>query len=396
MTPPGRNPFVTQHPTHDTSRARHPATWLLALLSLLLLAGCTDALGSDDSATGANDTLLPMTLTTWMYTPGASAATGDPVGIAHVSISPMQPGENDLTIALTDLAGSPLALAGDASLELTHRALAPDAEPETLVPAHDAGETATWSVEALDLPEQAWYALDLVLVEDGQAAAIGSVYALLPDPSVHGPEALDLPASDADAEALYERALASYASWDTGKWRESLGSGADVLVVTEFTVAPHDSGHPAMASRSRYAGSFRDKSDGSPPAAPRHDFAHRIVVGERTWSREETGAWTETRGLGASGFPERAEIYEGATNVRFGGTETIDGVETRIVTFYLPQKDGQAQAWFAWWIDPETGNPLRMAMIAKMHFMVWDFHDIDVPATIEPPPAREVATPAPN
>lgn len=71
----------------------------------------------------------------------------------------------------------------------------------------------------------------------------------------------------------------------------------------------------------------------------------------------------------------------------------IHGVETEIITFYLPQKGGQSEAWFIWWIDPDTADPIRMAMVARMHFMVWDFHDVNAPITIAPPSGSEVATP---
>ncbi|HEV2129364.1 MAG TPA: hypothetical protein VGR22_12170 [Thermomicrobiales bacterium] len=98
----------------------------------------------------------------------------------------------------------------------------------------------------------------------------------------------------------------------------------------------------------------------------------------------------------AATFAERAEIYTGATNVQSGGTETVDGVETKILTFYLLSKTGQSGAWFAWWVDPDTGNLLRLAMIAKMHFMVWNLTDINERFTIEPSPVSAVATPLPS
>lgn len=93
-------------------------------------------------------------------------------------------------------------------------------------------------------------------------------------------------------------------------------------------------------------------------------------------------------------FDERADVYAGGTNVVPGGIATVNGIETEMVTFYLPPKGGQSEAWFAWWIDPETGTLMRAVMIAQMHFMVWDFTDINAPITIESPPADAVATSA--
>jgi hypothetical protein len=373
----------------------------LAALALCLpiLAGCGSIDGGDDD--DDTSSLLPMTLTEWLFAPDAAVATADPVGVAHLSITPMKPGDNDLTIGLTDLEGAPFDLESDATLDLTWRLLAPDATGEQATLEPDDDTQATWRANDLELGDQGWYAFDLAVTRGDTPVATSTMYALLPDPSVHGADALDLPDSDAGAEALYQRALDRYGAWKTGRWRENLGSGADVLVVTQYAVDSRDPEAAAMSSRSTYAGSFRPQKDGSPPSPVQHDFAQRIAIGERWWSLDPDGQWSESSGPAVSTFTDRADIYTGATNIQPGGSETINGIDTEIITFYLPAKTGQSEAWFAWWIDPETGDPVRIAMVAQMHFMIWDFYDVDAPMTITrpdeagaTPAASPVATPS--
>jgi len=369
----------------DTTRR-----FLLAVLCCLLLAAC----GGEEEAgpatfdpqAGEGDAILPMTITEWLFPPDMPIATADPVGVTHLSISPLEPGEQDVTLELTDLEGQPLAEATtDATVGLEYRQLAPGSSPTEAALEPDPERPATWSAASLSLPDQGWYALDVSLHAGASLIGTTTFYVLLPDPSVHGSGALDLPEFDPEAKALYQRALETFGTWETGRWRESLGSGTDVVVVSQFSVTSRPGEAAASETISRYSGSFRTRPDGTEPAPPRRDFSRRIAIGDQSWVRQEDGAWEAMPALETATWAERADIFSGATNIRLGGTATIDGIETEVITFYLPQKGGQSEAWFAWWIDPETGNLLRVAMVARMHFMVWDIYDINTPMTIAPP-----------
>ena len=372
---------------------RFASTLAILLICLPLLAACSDDSGATDDS--GDSSLLPMTLAEWLFPPDASPATGEPIGVAHLSIAPLKSGDNDLTVHLTDLDGAPL----DGDMALTWRPIVPDGATTEADAAPAEDEPATWRVENLAL-EDGWYAFAVTVTDEGNAIATSTLYALLPDPSVYGGDAVATPDSDPDAEALYQRALEAYGDWQTGRWRENLGSGQDVLVVTRYAVDATDADRARMEAESLYAGSFRPKDDGTVSPVQR-DFGHRIAIGDRWWSFSD-GEWTEASGLPVAGFAERADVYSGATGIQPAGTETIDGVETQVISFYLPQKGGQAEAWFVWWIEPESGNIVRMAMIAQMHFMIWDFYDIGAPVEIVPPEsgsatpgASPVATPAP-
>ena len=374
-------------------------TLFLIILTCLLVAGCTtddDENGEDvfDPAAGAGESALPITITEWMFPPGVAVTDGEPVGITHFSITPVEPGDNEITVELTDMQGSALPEAtGDSAVEMHYRTLRPDSTTTEAELTASPEATATWTTESLDLPDQGWYAFDIALSNDNAKIGTTTIYLLLPDPSVHGTDAPILPETDPAAEAIYNQALDAYGSWDAGRWRESIGSGTDVVVVTEFSVTNRPSEPPASLAESFYSGAFRTREDGTEPEPPRENFATRIMIGNQTWSRRDGEPWEVLPGLGVGAFAERAEIYEGATNIRTGGTETINGTETQIITFYLPQKGGQSEAWFAWWVDSETGDPIRMMMVARMHFMVWDFFDVNGSFTIAPPAGFENATP---
>jgi hypothetical protein len=63
------------------------------------------------------------------------------------------------------------------------------------------------------------------------------------------------------------------------------------------------------------------------------------------------------------------------------------------VVFFAPEIQGRAAAWYAWWVDIETGDLRRQAMVSRMHDMIDDFTDLDGDIVITAPDAA--ATPVP-
>jgi hypothetical protein len=63
----------------------------------------------------------------------------------------------------------------------------------------------------------------------------------------------------------------------------------------------------------------------------------------------------------------------------------MGGETTQVVTFYSPERQGQSEAWFAWWVGQETGNVHRITMVARLHYMVEEFRDFNVPFEIAAP-----------
>ena len=388
-------------PENNRSQAPHRLTRLLLItVVLLLVTSCSNPFGSDSDQSDSSareesgTSILPMTLTEWIYPPDAPPTNGEPVGLAHVSLSPLEPGSNSINVVVTDLDGNVLTAAASAfSARLTIQSLTPNVPPITpqLEPGGDDG--TSWTVDDVNLPDQGWYEITVSLEAADDPFGAATMHTLLPDPSVYGVDAVRLPETDPEAQALYERTLERFASWDAVKWRESLGSGTDVLVVTDFTLTNRPGEIPAFMTDTQYSGTFRPRSDGTAPAQPRYDYAGSITIGDSAWRRRDDSGWEEVPTLGVSTQPERADIFTGATNIRFGGTDVMHGREVEVITFYLPQKGGQADAWFAWWVDPETGDLLRLAMITYMHFMIWDFYAINGSYTIGPPPGIPAASP---
>lgn len=258
---------------------------LLAVLTLTLLAGCTTS-----EETDADASLLPMTVVEWLFPPGADYAEADPLGVAQIAWDPMRPGENTIAVTLSGLQGDALPLVDEASeLAIDVRRLAPDTESMPLTPERDG---ATWTAENVELSEIGWYQLDIRLVDGDEPVTETRTWTLLPDPSVYGAGAVELPEPDPDAQALYERAMEAYGSWEAVRWRESLSSVAGAVVVSEFAVTDRANEPTAMLMNSRFAGSFLPREDGSAPAPPRLDFAVRITIGERLWPREDDGSWS--------------------------------------------------------------------------------------------------------
>ena len=142
-----------------------------------------------------------------------------------------------------------------------------------------------------------------------------------------------------------------------------------------------------------YSGSFQPNASGAAPPAPSFDTRSSIVVGDRGWMRTTTGDWLEespVQFVPPSGW---SSTYAGATDFRLGVPQTVDGVEYQILMFHLPEQN-TAEAWFVWWIDPTTGNVMRINMISRMHYMTWLYRDINDDIVIEPPAG--VSTPPPE
>ncbi|MDQ4044184.1 MAG: hypothetical protein M3173_01870, partial [Chloroflexota bacterium] len=150
---------MTTRFSSNSQTSRH-ATVVALLAIMSLLTGCTPASGGE-----AETSLLPMTIVEWLFPPAADFAEADPLGVAQVSWTPMQPGENTITVTLTDLYGDPLPeLIATSELAMSVRALAPDVEPQAMTLTSDG---PTWTAEDIDLPEASWYQLDVRLLDRG-------------------------------------------------------------------------------------------------------------------------------------------------------------------------------------------------------------------------------------
>lgn len=115
-------------------------------------------------------------------------------------------------------------------------------------------------------------------------------------------------------------------------------------------------------------------------------YRETIRIADRWWNREDPdGPWSEARGSG-QGLSVRVDNFlwdvTSSDHHRIG-TDTIDGVPTRVVSFF--SEVGQLPIWYRLWVD-EQDRVRRAVMLTQGHFMDQRYDDYDAPITIEPPP----------
>src|SRR5216683_229837 len=112
-----------------------------------------------------------------------------------------------------------------------------------------------------------------------------------------------------------------------------------------------------------------------------------IWVGPTRYTRQaDSGTW-QAEDFGSSlpvpsfvwDMPESGGTYVGAHVVR---AETVDGVETHVLTFFLALP--QTPVWFRLWSDA-SGLVRRASMRAQGHFVDHRYTDFDAAVSIEPP-----------
>lgn len=170
---------------------------------------------------------------------------------------------------------------------------------------------------------------------------------------------LPLPAADGTAE--FARALAAMEGLRTATLEERLRGSTD---------------GPLLIYRYRFQAPDRLRLE--------IGEAERIIIGERDYSRQGSGAWGESS-FPAPGFSWPGDYYRsfwrGAVAARILGTETVDGVPSRVVAFVRPE----LPAWFRIWVGIEDGLVRRMEMRAQGHLMSQLYSAFDAPLMIEPP-----------
>jgi hypothetical protein len=255
-----------------------------------------------------------------------------------------------------------------------------------------------WSTSGLKLSLDGWWQVMATVQRAGEQNATANFMLLLPDPNTQGFDAPSVQETDPVAEALFYQSLDQLTGWTSLRWTELIGSGLDVLVIGDFAVVePANGDAHSYRMDLLYSGSFAPTASGAAPPAPSFDTRSSVVVGDQGWMRTTNGDWLEespVRFVPPSGW---SSTYAGATDFRLGAPQTVDGVEYQILLFHLPEQN-TAEAWFVWWIDPATGNVMKINMISRMHYMTWLYRDINEEFVIEPPVGQvtpaATATPA--
>ncbi|HKG25792.1 MAG TPA: CopD family protein, partial [Thermomicrobiales bacterium] len=310
---------------------------------------------------------------------GGAAAGADDLFV-RLQVTPARPGDNQMTVLVAHADGTAIptdqiALVRLALTSLDHEA----AQPEVATTPAGSGFVS----QGVQLSLDDWWRVDVLVRRLGVEDVSVPFYFRLPDPNVNGFDN-GAPAGADDARAVFQQGLTGMTSMHSVHWTQRLASGTGAVAVSELRVRDGSDGQPAAS----YA--ISSAFEPLPPGATEAEAAvpttfEQIVVGSRRWQRQGDGEWLIGDSPPVFTPSQWGETYDGATGFHLGRTEEVDGKSTQIVTFLVPGTPRLAAAYYAWWVDPQTGYVLRETMVSRAHYMLYDYRDIDQPQPITPP-----------
>ena len=169
---------------------------------------------------------------------------------------------------------------------------------------------------------------------------------------------------------MYQRAVDTYNSLTTLKWREELTSG--LLAPTGIGVWIVTDGEAQRPDRVHYHVLSPGKSE--------YDTYR---VGDSSCSQDRGQSWH----CNSTSSSDPLNLnYLRSTAFKLGRQEVVGGENTQVVLFYNPAQ----QAWYAWWVGSETGYVRRQMMVAPGHYMLTGFFDHNSPLVIQIPADAQV------
>lgn len=300
-----------------------------------------------------------------------------------LKIEPVRPGEaNSITMSLETRQSTPMASgnAGPTILEATAQPLTDQsaAQPLTLEP--DPASTGSFSA-SVNFDQPGWWRVSVAVAGATDPA---NFYLIVPDPNINGPGAVPSQRSSPEGEALYARGLNGITSLQSVRFSQLTADGNGNAGLSEHAVSAGGDGAPP---------GFIFRAAGGMDA---------VIIGDSRWIKlpGELG-WTRQEGAITVPPSDWDEEYLGATGFTILGQETLDSDPVQLLAFVVPEvmePRRQTAAWYLWWVDEATGRVRREAMVSRVHYMLNDFRDFDVPIPLEPPasPGTPVAaTPMP-
>lgn len=284
--------------------------------------------------------------------------------MVRLEIGPAVAGENEIRIFLTDAENDPIPADEIDLVRLTVRSLNSDAMQSGIEAIPDG--SGGFTVAGLQLSHDGWWAIDVLVRQPGEEDVTVPFYLMVPDPNINGFDAPEIAESNPDAEALFTRAVEILANVNSVGYNERLASGLGTVVTIERQVAVGDQDSPTASLL-------------------RTNEIELLTIGNRTWQRPPGGEWFERELVEVIPPKEWVAAYEGATGFQLGPEMEIDGKMTRVVTLYVPETERRIAAWYAWWIDEATGEPVREAMVSRMHYMIYFYSGFNEPFAPEPP-----------
>ena len=251
--------------------------------------------------------------------------------LVGVTVTPAQPGLNQLTVYVLPWDGAAAAAALDVRV----------AVDQTATGLQGCGDTCRLATVRLIGHERL-----TVLVGGATGGAARFQIPSLPS---------------RDASSLVQAGLSRMRALHSYTMHETLTGGGATTVTSEYTAIAPDR-----------------------LAWTENNGAETIAIGSKRYSRQQAGApWVlET---GSLVIPEPSFIWDAFhpyLGERAIGSETIDATPTTIVALFASSPG--TPVWFRLWIDA-TGLVHRVDMRAQGHFMDQTFHDYDAPLAITPP-----------
>lgn len=172
-------------------------------------------------------------------------------------------------------------------------------------------------------------------------------------------EPLAIPATDGGAEL--RRAIDAMETLSRARMREELRGAED----SEPTISEY-----AFQAPNTFEIRIRDR--------------HEIIVGETSYTEKPGGGWQkeERPGLDFT-WPRNyyRDFWRSARGVMVLGTDEIDGVPSKIVSFVRPE----LPAWFQIWVGEADGLVRRQEMRAEGHIMDHSLRELNGQFEVEPP-----------
>lgn len=294
--------------------------------------------------------------------------------VVHLIMSPMRAGQNEIRVNVglidPDQGGEvlPVQLVRLDLISLNHEADLRDIEL-TQDPA-----TGDFVSDGVQLTINGWWEVDVLVRRAGLEDVVVPFFVLIPDPNINGFDAPQFDSSSDEAQTLFEQALQIEMDLTSVHYTERLTSGLGGVAVSERTLSTG--------------------ADGSPPTSLQITSSIELLtIGDTSWQRVPGGEWIERTFIPVYPPSEWGETYAGARDFQLGRRVMVGDKPARVVTFYVPESDRQLAAWYAWWIDEETGHLVNETMASRLHYMRWRFFDFDAPVNI-PPPGSEATLPA--
>jgi hypothetical protein len=365
---------------HDDTRVNpaRPRSWLPVALAAIVLALIAAGAGwwffNSRETIPEWDRLSALDLAA----PAGDAFRGDTPWV-NLRLLTARPGEeNVLRVRITPRTRPATPVPSSTSpariTTLTARPLSGEpASGETLALQPDP-ETDGGFIASATFNRAGWWRLG-VEVEGAEAAA--EFYLLIPDPNLNGPNAVPTSGSSPEGEALFRRGIEALTGLRDVRFTQWIADGRGNAAVSAHAVTGGDGNSPP---------GFAYRAVGGMEA---------IIIGSTRWIRlPGDPGWEEQEGATVVLPSEWDEEYLGATGFTILGEETIDGERCQLLAFVVPELTEprrQTVAWYLWWVGTETGHVRKEAMVSRLHYMLNQFGDFDVPIALAPP--NEAATP---